>query len=142
MDDRIELLRLTETYEAALGASRITDWLSPAFFSTTFRYMWALTSVFQPWHSAIELQRYLHRFMMVFCRIETLAGVKRTAYNQFDSLVRQLLAYLEGQGVKRVPGCAVTLKDPAFSTASIERHDKSLQLKLKLKLGVVIKAFK
>jgi MCRA family len=41
MQDRIELLKLTETDEAELGTSRITDWLSPSFFQTNFWYMWA-----------------------------------------------------------------------------------------------------
>ena len=50
--------------------------------------MWATTFAFQPWHSAVEFKRYLHRFMLEFSRIETLAGVKRTVHNQFDSLVR------------------------------------------------------
>ncbi|MCY7273628.1 MAG: oleate hydratase [Phormidesmis sp. CAN_BIN44] len=108
MQDRIELLKLTEADEAKLGNSRITDWLSPPFFKTNFWYMWATTFAFQPWHSAIEFKRYLHRFMMEFSRIETLAGVKRTIYNQFDSLVRPLLSWLEGQGVNFVANCTVT----------------------------------
>jgi oleate hydratase len=70
--------------------------------------MWATTFAFQPWHSAIEFKRYLHRFMMEFSRIETLAGVKRTVYNQFDSLVRPLVGWLQGQGVNMIMNCTVT----------------------------------
>ena len=80
-----------------LGASRITDWLSPEFFKTKFWYMWQTTFAFQPWHSAVEFRRYLHRFMKEFTRIETLAGVKRTVFNQYDSLVRPLERWLEKQ---------------------------------------------
>jgi len=108
MEDRLELLKLTETDEGTLGASPITDWLSPGFFETKFWYMWATTFAFQPWHSAVEFKRYLHRFMLEFSRIETLAGVKRTVYNQFDSLVRPLLSWLGAQGVNVVMGCTVT----------------------------------
>jgi hypothetical protein len=86
MHDRMELLRLTEASEEKLGNSRITDWLSPPFFQTNFWYMWQTTFAFQPWHSAVNLKRYLHRFMNEFPRIETLAGVKRTVYNQYDSI--------------------------------------------------------
>ena len=60
--------------------------------------MWATTFAFQPWHSAVEFKRYLHRFMLEFSRIETLAGVKRTIYNQYDSLVRPLQTWLERAG--------------------------------------------
>jgi oleate hydratase len=108
MEDRLELLKLSGADEATLGTSRITDWLSPEFFKTEFWYMWATTFAFQPWHSAVEFKRYLHRFMLEFSRIETLAGVKRTVYNQFDSLVRPLLNWLQAQDVKVVLNCTVT----------------------------------
>ena len=71
IQDRIELLKLNNATEHELGASCITDWLSPAFFETEFWYMWVTTFAFQPWHSAVEFKRYLHRFMLEFSRIET-----------------------------------------------------------------------
>ncbi len=108
MQDRIELLKLTNANEETLAASCITDWLSPHFFETEFWYMWATTFAFQPWHSAVEFKRYLHRFMLEFSRIETLAGVKRTIYNQYDSLVLPLQAWLVAQGVCLVTDCKVT----------------------------------
>lgn len=108
MQDRLELLKLSTAEEEALGASRITDWLSPTFFETEFWYMWSTTFAFQPWHSATEFKRYLLRFMLEFSRIETLAGVKRTIYNQYDSLVLPLQAWLKNQGVKLITDCKVT----------------------------------
>jgi oleate hydratase len=108
MQDRIELVRLTEASEEKLGNSRITDWLSPPFFSTNFWFMWQTTFAFQPWHSAVELKRYLHRFMSEFPRIETLAGVKRTALNQYDGIVRPLTKWLESHGVNLASGTDVT----------------------------------
>jgi oleate hydratase len=108
MHDRLELLKLANASEEELGAACITDWLSPKFFETEFWYMWATTFAFQPWHSAVEFKRYLHRFMLEFSRIETLAGVKRTVYNQFDSLVRPLVSWLRAQGVRMVTDCVVT----------------------------------
>lgn len=108
MRDRTELLRLTEASEEKLGNSRITDWLSPPFFETNFWYMWQTTFAFQPWHSAVELKRYLHRFMNEFPRIETLGGVKRTVYNQYDAIVRPLMNWLERQNVRFVADARVT----------------------------------
>ena len=108
MQDRMELLKLATADEDKLGADRITDWLSPDFFETEFWFMWATTFAFQPWHSAVEFKRYLHRFMLEFARIETLAGVKRTIYNQYDSLVLPLKAWLEEQGVQLITDCTVT----------------------------------
>ena len=108
MANRLELLEITGADETKMGASRITDWLSPSFFETNFWYMWQTTFAFQPWHSAVEFKRYLHRFMLEFTRIETLAGVKRTIYNQYDSFVRPLVSWLEGQGVRFNANCTVT----------------------------------
>jgi oleate hydratase len=107
MQDRIQLLKLTRASEAALDGTCITDWLAPQFFETEFWYMWATTFAFQPWHSAVEFHRYLHRFMLEFSRIETLAGVKRTVYNQYDSLVRPLQVWLQSQGVQMRLGSTV-----------------------------------
>jgi oleate hydratase len=108
MHDRMELLRMSNSQEDALGATVITDWFSPSFFETPFWFMWSTTFAFQPWHSAVEFKRYLHRFLLEFSRIETLGGVKRTIYNQYDSFVRPLQAWLEARGVRAVTSCEVT----------------------------------
>lgn len=108
MENRTELLKLTYASEQELSGTCITDWLSPSFFTTEFWFMWATTFAFQPWHSAIEFKRYLHRFMLEFSRIETLAGVKRTIYNQYDSLVLPLQTWLVTQGVNFLTNCTVT----------------------------------
>jgi oleate hydratase len=107
MKDRMELLKLSQADEAALGATSITEHLSPEFFETEFWFMWSTTFAFQPWHSAVEFKRYLLRFMMEFTRIETLAGVKRTIYNQFDSLVLPLQDWLKSKGVNLITDCKV-----------------------------------
>jgi len=120
MHDRMELLKLAGADESGLGTSCITDHLSPAFFDTEFWFMWATTFAFQPWHSAVEFRRYLHRFMLEFSRIETLAGVKRTVLNQYDSLVAPLQRWLETQGVHLVTGCTVTNIDQRYVSGCFE----------------------
>lgn len=113
MRDREELVRLAMASEEELGNSRITDWLSPAFFETNFWFMWQTTFAFQPWHSAVELKRYLHRFMNEFPRIETLGGVKRTIYNQYDAIVRPVEVWLKDRGVRFISDRRVTDMDLA-----------------------------
>ena len=94
--------------------------------------MWATTSAFQPWHSAVEFKRYLHRFIREFSRIETLAGVKRTVFNQDHSLVRPLEGWLEKAGVRFITGCTVADLDLthidgeiAVSGLKLRRNGKS-----------------
>lgn len=114
MRDRAELLKLTIADEGTIGATCITDWLSPSFFETDFWYMWSTTFAFQPWHSAVEFKRYLRRFMLEFSRIETLSGVKRTIYNQYDSMVLPLKSWLDGKGVRFTFDCTVTDLDHEY----------------------------
>jgi oleate hydratase len=106
--DRLDLLEVTAASEESLGAKRIQDVLHPSFFTTNFWYMWATTFAFQPWHSAAELRRNLHRFIQEFPRINTNAGVRRTPYNQYDSIVRPLTRWLKSHGVQFVMGAEVT----------------------------------
>ncbi len=108
MKDRIALLKLVEASEEEVGSRRISDWFEPAFFDTTFWHLWQTTFAFQAWHSAAECRRYLHRFMKEFSRMETLGGIKRTIYNQYDSLVRPLERWLSSQGVRFKKNCTVT----------------------------------
>ena len=106
--DRLELIELMAAPEALLGARRIQDHFNPAFFKTNFWYMWATTFAFQPWHSAVECKRYLHRFIQEFPRFATLGGVRRTRFNQYDSIVLPVTRWLEGQGVQFLMNSQVT----------------------------------
>ncbi|UHQ96047.1 oleate hydratase [Natrinema halophilum] len=66
MEHRLSLLQLVLTPERRLGDTRIEEWFSESFFDTPFWYMWSTTFAFQPWHSAAEMRRYMHRFMHEF----------------------------------------------------------------------------
>lgn len=97
--DRLELVKCAATPERLLDGKRITDCFSPHFFTTSFWYMWCTTFAFNPWHSAIEFRRYLNRFIHLFPTFDTMSGIYRTRYNQYDSIVRPLLAWLAERGV-------------------------------------------
>jgi oleate hydratase len=114
MSDRAELLILSEASEEKLGNSSISDWLSPSFFETNFWFMWRTSFAFSPWHSAVEFKRYLHRFMQEFPNVETMTGVKRTIYNQYDSMIRPLEVWLASHGVNFKKGYTVTDLDTEF----------------------------
>ena len=109
MHDRVELLQLSVADEQVLAGSRITDWLSPAFFETPFWIMWSTTRLRSS--RGIAQRSFVAIFTgscSSFSRIETLGGVKRTVFNQYDSLVRPLQAWLEKQGVCMRTDCTVT----------------------------------
>lgn len=98
--DRKELVSMTVGSEHALGTKKIQEYFQPSFFQSNFWLMWATMFAFQPWHSAVEFRRYLHRFIHELPRINTLEGVDRTTYNQYDSIILPITTYLKQKGVE------------------------------------------
>lgn len=100
-DDRALLGKLLATPENKLDDMTIEEWFqsSPHFFETNFWYMWQTTFAFQKWSSLFEFRRYMNRMIFEFSRIETLEGVTRTPYNQYESVILPLKVYLEERGV-------------------------------------------
>lgn len=92
--------RLELQPEMVLGRTSISDHFDPSFFKTDFWFMWCSTFAFQPWHSAVEFKRYLLRFAHMVSGFNTLAGMMRTPYNQYDSMIRPLQRWLEARGVR------------------------------------------
>ncbi len=111
--DRIlltKLMTLPESKEAELDDISIEEWFatSPHFFTTNFWYMWETTFAFLRNNSAMELRRYMNRMILEFSRINTLAGVTRTPYNQYESIILPMRAWLEDKGVNFVNNRKVT----------------------------------
>ncbi|SEM18728.1 oleate hydratase [Streptacidiphilus jiangxiensis] len=106
--DRLELVKCAATPEHLLDGKRITDLFSEEFFHTNFWWMWCTTFAFEPWHSAIEFRRYVNRFVHLFKTFDSMSGIYRTRFNQYDSIVRPLLAWLTDQGVTVQQGTTVT----------------------------------
>ena len=105
-----KLMLLPERLEHRLNDISIEEWFasSPHFFTTNFWYMWQTTFAFQKVSSAMELRRYMRRMLREFPRIHTLEGVTRTRYNQFESIILPMRAWLSEQGVKFVNNLKVT----------------------------------
>lgn len=101
MADRIALLKLMVTPEKKLDNLRICDWFenTPHMFETNFWYMWQTTFAFQKWSSLFEFKRYMMRMIYEFSRIDTLAGVTRTPYNQYESIILPIKKVLDRHNV-------------------------------------------
>lgn len=121
--NRVQMLRLLALSEEHIGSRRIDEFFDEEFFNTNFWRMWRTTFAFQKWHSAAELRRYFLRFVQEFPRIHTLAGVKRTKYNQYDSMIVPLQRWLTAQGVDVRFGTRVT--DADFITEADGRRRAS-----------------
>ena len=90
--------------------------------------MTASRFAFQPWHSAVEFKRYLHRFIQEFPRINSLAGVDRTPYNQYDSIILPIETYLKAQGVQFLYGSF--FRPEVLTELTISRHQSQFSLLL------------
>jgi oleate hydratase len=97
--ERLAMTRLLMTSEKKTDNLRICDWFAPHFFETNFWYMWQTTFAFQKWSGLTEFKRYMIRMFREFPRIETLEGVTRTPYNQYESIVLPLKAFLDRYSV-------------------------------------------
>ena len=116
--DRMALLDILIKAEDSLGTKTINDCFPKSFFNTNFWFMWTTTFAFEPWHSAIEFKRYLHRFIHELPRLNDLSGVRRTAYNQYDSMLLPMTKWLKSQGVNFELNCRVT--DLEFKSSDTE----------------------
>ncbi|KAK0334865.1 hypothetical protein LTR94_015162 [Friedmanniomyces endolithicus] len=126
----VSMLRLLASKEEKIGSRRIDEFFDEAFFETNFWRMWRTTFAFQKWHSAAELRRYFLRFIQELPRIHTLAGVKRTKYNQYDSMILPLQRWLVAQGVDVRFGHYVTDADFITNAETQERHTSRLYVQL------------
>nr|WP_081051132.1 oleate hydratase [Rhodococcus erythropolis] len=105
-----KLMTMPESDEAKLDDISIEQWFedTPHFFTTNFWYMWETTFAFKRVSSAMELRRYMNRMILEFSRIQTLAGVTRSPYNQYESIILPMRTFLEGRGVKFVNELKIT----------------------------------
>lgn len=101
---------MPEKDEEKLNNISIAEWFasSPHFFTTNFWYMWQTTFAFKRASSAVELRRYMNRMILEFSRINTLEGVTRSPYNQFESIILPMRKYLEDRGVTFINNRKVT----------------------------------
>jgi oleate hydratase len=103
----VALNRLLLTREGRLEGRSIEDWFAPDFFGTNFWIMWSTMFSFQPWHSLAEMRRYLRRFLHLFPGLARIAGILRTRYNQYDSIVAPVLQWVSDRGLHLRTNCSV-----------------------------------
>ncbi|BEP28052.1 oleate hydratase [Helicovermis profundi] len=106
-EDRLALMDIIITPEEELGTKTVVECFPESFFQTNFWYQWTTSFAFEPWHSAIEFKRYLHRFMHELPKVSDFSGVRRTPYNQYDSIILPITEWLKSQGVDFEYNCSV-----------------------------------
>ena len=104
----LELMRLFFTPDEDLYDKTIDDVLDEEFYKSNFWLYWQTMFAFEKWHSALEMKLYLQRFLHHIGGLPDLSALKFTKYNQYDSLILPLVAYLKENGVQFHYGVKVT----------------------------------
>lgn len=94
-----EILALCMMTEDELNDKKINDVFTEEFFNSNFWAYWCTMFAFEEWHSAIEMRRYLLRFVHLIDGLADFSCLKFTKYNQYESLVMPMLAYLKDNNV-------------------------------------------
>ncbi|KAI8611510.1 67 kDa myosin-cross-reactive antigen family protein [Chytriomyces sp. MP71] len=119
-----ELLVLPED---AIQGRGIDEYFTEAFFESNFWFCMRSTFAFQPWHSLIEFKRYCLRFMHEVPKLFNLGGVWRSPFNQYDSIIAPVTAWLVEQGIVIQLDTEVTSLD--FEVTERERSVYKIHLK-------------
>ena len=96
----LALSKLFMTPEKDLEDKKISDVLPESFWSTNFWLYWQTMFAFQKWSSALEMKRYLCRYVHHIDGLPDFSALRFTKYNQYESMILPLTKYLESHGVK------------------------------------------
>lgn len=99
-DSAMALSRLFITPEKQLEGKKISEVLPDSFWQTNFWLYWQTMFAFQRWSSALEMKRYLCRYVHHIDGLPDFSALRFTKYNQYESMILPLVKYLEAHDVK------------------------------------------
>lgn len=98
-DSAMALSQLFITPEADLEEKKISDVLPKSFWKTNFWLYWQTMFAFQKWSSALEMKRYLCRYVHHIDGLPDFSALRFTKYNQYESMILPLIEYLKKHDV-------------------------------------------
>lgn len=93
------LSQLFITPEVNLEDKKISDVLPESFWETNFWLYWQTMFAFQKWSSALEMKRYLCRYVHHIDGLPDFSALRFTKYNQYESMILPLIEYLKKHDV-------------------------------------------
>ena len=98
--EKLKMAKLLATPESLIpDGAKITDIFGEAFFTSNYWYMWRSLFAFQPWHSAVEMKRYMHLFFHEMPHMNTMEALERTRYTNFHSFILPAMRFMQKMGV-------------------------------------------
>ena len=98
-DSALALSKLFMTPEKDLEDKKISDVLPESFWNTNFWLYWQTMFAFQKWSSALEMKRYLCRYVHHIDGLPDFSALRFTKYNQYESMILPLTNYLTKHNV-------------------------------------------
>ncbi len=109
------VIRFLVTPDQELGGRKISEALPHDLFFTNFWLYIQTLYGFSPDHGALELKRKLKRILHLLGDMPSFRGALFGRYNEYESIIRPLINYLEAHGVQFEYEISVT--NVAFDTA-------------------------
>ena len=100
LDKKLALSKLFLTKEEDLEDKKISNVLPESFWNTNFWLYQQTMFAFQKWSSALEMKRYLCRYVHHIDGLPDFSALRFTRYNQYESMILHLVKYLEAHNVK------------------------------------------
>ena len=96
----MEILKLFMTPDEQLYDKKITDFFDDEVLNTNFWLYWRTMFAFENWHSALEMKRYLQRYIHHIGGLPDFTALRFTRYNQYESIILPMVTYLKDHGVQ------------------------------------------
>ncbi len=95
-----EIMKLYLTPDEKLYNKKITEFFDDEVLNSNFWLYWRTMFAFENWHSALEMKRYMQRFVHHIGGLPDFTALRFTKYNQYESMILPMLKYLESNGVE------------------------------------------
>lgn len=96
----MEIMKLFFTPDEELFDKRITDYFDDEVLNSNFWLYWRTMFAFENWHSALEMKRYIKRFIHHIGGLPDFKALRFTRYNQYQSMILPMVKYLQAHDVQ------------------------------------------
>lgn len=96
----MEIMKLFFTPDEELFDKRITDYFDDEVLNSNFWLYWRTMFAFENWHSALEMKRYMKRFIHHIGGLPDFKALRFTRYNQYQSMILPMVKYLQAHDVQ------------------------------------------
>ena len=124
-ESAMALSKLFITPEKDLEDKKISEVLPDSFWGTNFWLYWQTMFAFQKWSSALEMKRYLCRYVHHIDGLPDFSALRFTKYNQYESMILPLAKYLENHGATIEYG--IDVKNVVITTQGSKKVAKQIE---------------